>query len=461
MQFLKSLLDATVDQSVFALHLEGESRFLSPEELRTILNRREWGDEERRSAIQATLVVSGETLVQLVDQLRPLLRDYIDPNEEVIGCGWPGGRSDATSQVRFGPNAPPFGQFVTSLDSFARSLVRAAAILGSEKVTSLFSGWLQGEPLKFRTSVVIDVPGLEDSLELVAGVHTTPLPRSTDKLPASLYRTAGETGEEYIGRTLLSVDYYLSPPLFRPQVDRSEVVVDASPKSNVGVETVCQALSLVLDTNVEPDFGWNDFQELDAFDRPIIGMILTYDGGAFANRRHRSRTINRDLHSGVLTIARDSEPTQKVDPDQIRDVLHSLVESDLGRIRPAVSRWIKSKSERGDIADSFIDLRIALESLYLKDFLGDRSQEMRFRLPLFGAWYLGSNLIERRQIRRTLRDAYDMASAAAHDGYIDPATENRELLVRSQDLCRQGILKYLREGPPDDWGDLVLGAQYD
>lgn len=450
-----------MDQSTFLIHREGESRFLSPEELRTILNRRNWGDEERRSASQATLEVPGEALIQLVGELRLLLRDYIAPDQDMVGCGWPGARSDATSKVRFGPNALPFGQFVTSLDTFARSLVRAAAILGSEKVTSLFSGWLEGEPLRFRTSAVIDVPGLEDSLELVAGVHTDPLPRSTDKLPASLYKAAGETGEEYIGRTLLSVDHFISPPLFRPQIDQSEVVVDASPKSNVDVETVCQALSLVLDTNVEPDFGWNDFQELEAFDRPIIDMRLTYDGGAFANRRHTGRTINRDRHTGVLTIARDNKPTQEVDPDQVRNVLHSLVETDLGRIRPAVSRWIKSKRERGDLADSFIDLRIALESLYLKDFLGDRSQEMRFRLSLFGAWYLGTNLSERREIRKTLRAAYDKASAAAHDGDIDPTTENRELLIHSQDLCRQGILKYLREGPPHDWGDLVLGAEYD
>ena len=450
-----------MNQSTFLIHREGESRFLSPEELRTILNRRNWGDEERLSASQATLVVPGEALLQLVGQLRLLLRDYITPDQEMVGCGWPGARSDATTQVRFEYNTLPVGQFVSSLDTFVRSLVRAAAILGSERVTSLFSGWLEGEPLRYRTSTVIDVPGLEDSLELVAGVRTDPLPRSTDKLPASLYKAAGDTGEEYIGRTLLSVDYLISPPLFRPRIDQSEVVVNASPKSNVDVQTVCQALSLVLDTNVEPDFCWNDFQELAAFDPPTLDMRLTNDGGAFPNRGHRGRTINRDRHTGVLTIARDNKPTQEVDPDQVRNVLHSLVETDLGRIRPAVSRWIKSKRARGDLADSFIDLRIALESLYLKDFLGDHSQEMRFRLSLFGAWYLGTNLSERREIRKTLRAAYDKASAAAHDGDIDPTTENRELLIHSQDLCRQGILKYLREGPPYDWGDLILGAEYD
>ena len=36
----------------------------------------------------------------------------------------------------------------------------------------------------------------------------------------------------------------------------------------------------------------------------------------------------------------------------------------------------------------YIDLRIALESLYLRDFANEHSQEMRFRLALFGAWHL-------------------------------------------------------------------------
>ena len=51
----------------------------------------------------------------------------------------------------------------------------------------------------------------------------------------------------------------------------------------------------------------------------------------------------------------------------------------------------------------YIDLRIALESLYLRDFANEHSQEMRFRLTLFGAWHLAENagdLDERRSIRK-------------------------------------------------------------
>ena len=81
---------------------------------------------------------------------------------------------------------------------------------------------------------------------------------------------------------------------------------------------------------------------------------------------------------------------------------------------------------------------------------------MRFRLSLFGAWHLGANLGERRKIRKTLRDAYDTTSAAVHTGEVP---SNRMLnLKKAQKLCRQGILKLLSEGAPEDWGDLILEA---
>ena len=94
---------------------------------------------------------------------------------------------------------------------------------------------------------------------------------------------------------------------------------------------------------------------------------------------------------------------------------------------------------------------------YLKDFANEHSQEMRFRLTLFGAWHLSANLDERRSIRKTLRDAYDMASKAVHVGEV-AGNEHANLLPDAQNLCRRGIYKLLREGQPQDWGDLILGA---
>lgn len=113
-----------------------------------------------------------------------------------------------------------------------------------------------------------------------------------------------------------------------------------------------------------------------------------------------------------------------------------------------------------------------MESLYLRDFQNEHSQEMGFRVALFGAWHLGADLEERRTLRKTLRDAYGAASRAVHYGDVDsgrsarrkredPAgrwREHEKLLSETQGILRRGLLAVIANGPPPDWGDLVLGG---
>ena len=112
---------------------------------------------------------------------------------------------------------------------------------------------------------------------------------------------------------------------------------------------------------------------------------------------------------------------------------------------------------RPDIAivDRLIEHRISLEALYLKDFTNEKSQEMRFRLALIGAWHLGETFAKRQQIRKVLREAYDKASAAVHTG--EAPVGAHATLKKAREVCRKGILKLLRKGPPADWGNLILG----
>ena len=50
-----------------------------------------------------------------------------------------------------------------------------------------------------------------------------------------------------------------------------------------------------------------------------------------------------------------------------------------------------------------------------------------------------------------------MASKAVHVGEV-AGNEHANLLPDAQNLCRRGIYKLLLEGQPQDWGDLILGA---
>jgi len=83
---------------------------------------------------------------------------------------------------------------------------------------------------------------------------------------------------------------------------------------------------------------------------------------------------------------------------------------------------------------------------------------MSYRLCLTVAWHLGTDLVERKKVRKNLLDAYDAASKAVHSGDLD-YIEYQELLAIAQDLCRRGILKLLKQGSPNDWGGLILGIE--
>ena len=123
-----------------------------------------------------------------------------------------------------------------------------------------------------------------------------------------------------------------------------------------------------------------------------------------------------DLSTGEVKIERtDGASIASLDSGEILQTIEAM-QGGSGNLRIAIDRWKRSKRRNTPLEDRLIDLRIALETLYLKDFVNERSGEMRFRLSLFGAWHLGATLEDRRDIRKTLRDAYGRASGAVHTG---------------------------------------------
>lgn len=118
----------------------------------------------------------------------------------------------------------------------------------------------------------------------------------------------------------------------------------------------------------------------------------------------------------------------------------------------AIRRWMGSKASL-DLTDQFIELRIALETLY-----PTRGPELRFRLANYGAWHLGNSFDQRKEYRETLSDAYGLASTGVHKGVVSDTPKNRRILTAAQDLCRDGIIKRLPESEPPPWEDLILGA---
>lgn len=128
---------------------------------------------------------------------------------------------------------------------------------------------------------------------------------------------------------------------------------------------------------------------------------------------------------------------------------------------------LSASTERDSAEDRMIDLAIAGESLFLS---GDgNNTELRFRLSLRAASYLGNSREERLQIYKSFLKFYDLRSAVVH-GTIDllpnstKLTEATELMNLVSDYIRSTLKKCIRASDKvkkpkqlvDDWESLLF-----
>ena len=117
----------------------------------------------------------------------------------------------------------------------------------------------------------------------------------------------------------------------------------------------------------------------------------------------------------------------------------------------AVTRWARAALPGEINADRVVDLRIALEALYIDSDHG----ELGFRLSVTGARHLGVTLESRKAIRKSLGDFYNLASRVIH-GTILRRTRDVSIVDTASKLCRDGIIKILEERHRPDWTELLL-----
>lgn len=446
MEQLQEVLEAVLQQTTF----DG----LSADEYRALVESRSWRDEAYERARSAAVQTAEQPRSLLTDLLRAQLGSFLDPGSDSIGFAFALSSSSARHS-KFQPDGTVRLTSVSTVEEFVTALVRGAALLGARRMLDLLAGWRSGEPVQHRVRTLLNCDGLlTEALEPIAGVRVESLALSTDRLGEFLPLRGEQPLTDYLGRIVVTIEHPMSPALFRPGDE--DAVQSLTAAGTPELETICQALSLEVDAHLSPAISWHDYGELDA------GCLTRRSGTwsrASARLRPRSgaRTLSTNFRTGATQLIFDHDARLQVDRHRFGATLMALNTAD-AKTRRAASRWLSSKDDSELLDDRFIDLRIALESLYLQDFAGVRSQEMRFRLALFAAWHLGADLSERREIRRRIRDAYDMASGAVHAGHVEFNEENKVLLRDAQDLCRRGILKLLQHGQPEDWGDLILGA---
>jgi hypothetical protein len=105
------------------------------------------------------------------------------------------------------------------------------------------------------------------------------------------------------------------------------------------------------------------------------------------------------------------------------------------------------------LIDRAIELRICLESIFLND--GNKEQ-LRFRLALRAALFLGIDLVERKEIFKTIKTSYDITSTAVHSGKL-PKKAKTDILYKAASLAQLALIKLITKGLVN-WEDLEMKA---
>ena len=331
---------------------------------------------------------------------------------------------------------------VRPLADYAQDLVRAAAFLGPERVAHLVTGWARDQPLPYHTCMVLSGLSIDKPMFMDGGIRFSTLSKSSDTLANELpFLVDFDLGiMNLAGATKVAIECQDSPVLFRPGPLPETQTTTYGSSSSFLYSEFCEALSLAYNHRVSWVITWRDFGDLTIFGN---GTGSGYTTGPDTSSDFRTYPGEPPMSQEQLDYAGSLLTKRRNNPNPALDIpLH---------------RWMSSKRPSASLADRFIDLRIALESLYLKE----GGPELSFRLATHGAWHLGANFYEREEYRKTLRDAYNAASKAVHTGMVDSTEKNRQLLAYAQDLCRLGILKRLNEGTAPDWNALILGKELD
>ena len=408
--------------SEMATYDAGRSRIYSRTGLRALTD----SDTQHghMNAALAQAKIPTQELQRILPVFRNLLGEFVDKKTDRIGNGLVG--------LAGGVPEPTLSEYV-------HMLIRAAAVLGGERTADLLFGWIQGEPMSYKVVSVLNGIAVDQPLTLMEGLQLYQLPLSSDAIVAHLPpMSIGFHGiNSVMGRVVLSIECEAAPALYCPSEGETNLnnlnhIWAGGRINSLSVDSFCEAMSLSCNGCIRWKFLWRDFGILREFLRVPSGMSWTNApqfGGA-TNFSQEQFECARKIHN-VRSTKENSKPNLNI----------------------AISRWIKSKSYNSPFTDQLIDLRIALEALYLNNIEG----ELRFRLASHGAWHVSQNADERKRNFQTLIQVYKLTSSAVHGSNVKKNDKNEKLLENAQDICRKGILMRLEERTEPKWNDLIMG----
>ena len=190
---------------------------------------------DRGQLARADVQVPEELLNELTSALRAQLSDYVVGNR--VGNG--------LALMMSGRPTP-------TIPEYARYLLRAAAFLGPERVALLLSSWAAGEPLAYKTCMVLSGISVDEPTSIDGGIHFRVLPKSPDalaeELPLGIDWYIGTMATA--GAVKVEIESRDHPVLFKPD-DRPDIQTESYGSSRgFFYAEFCEALSLACNSHV-------------------------------------------------------------------------------------------------------------------------------------------------------------------------------------------------------------------
>ena len=318
-------------------------------ELREIYREGTWRSGEWGERLKIEPGYNGATASSSASKIDSLLDAYLDLERAHIGHAL-AESINGSGFERYEGNRLAGLEKVSTLNEFRDYLIIGAALLGSGRMAERLSGWMDGKPLHYRTVALLVGARIETNLEIEPGIRVENLSANTKELPQSIPGLGSVAPETYLGGVVLCVDCEVAPALYKPEKGAngswnfSTDVRHSWALGTASIDEFCETLSLSANGCIRSRQVWRDYGELEAF------SALTY----------RTSDPLKVIHGGV--------GVESLTEEHLREAWHiqSLrnVRGD-GGIGTAIRRWVNSKLPESSLADRFIELRIALEALYL------------------------------------------------------------------------------------------------
>ena len=387
----------------------------------------------RMNLVHAKPHIDKETSERLTQILRVVLKEYVDPESDAFGnglCGVMGGRPSP------------------SMEEFTQNVLRAAAISGPEKVAEKVTKWSRGEAFQYNHEALLNLRGQmgnEGFIRIKEGIEIEKMPSTgaevVKKIPNWVVEQIGFG--DLMGGIVMRIACEWKPVF----IHRNEFEQFFSrhggsawwgprrfPMAGNTVERICQSLAVTTGRPISWNFEWGNYQEDE-----VLTTVLSGSRARLEHNKWPSLSLTEEDLRAAWNFY----------------VQRETVKNTLPEVERAIERLHRSQQAL-TLEDQAIELRIALETLFLSGAGGSR--ELSFRLALHAARYIGTDGADRRKWFDVARDAYSIGSQAVHGSRVEAAKEeqNRNTIKAGQKLCIEGIKKRMKEQCSPDWDKVIL-----